>query len=74
MDAKCPVCRGKGVEDDHLTCAYCGGDGNVSEEARRQYLEYLLKEPMKPETIKGIFKPIRPEADDVKGDDLDEGS
>lgn len=61
MDAKCPVCQGKGVEEDDLTCTYCGGDGSVSEEARRQYLEYLLKEPLNPESVKKIFKPIRPD-------------
>lgn len=60
MDKKCPVCQGKGLEDDGHTCAYCGGGGNVSEEARHQYLNFL-KEPLKRETIKGIFKPIRPE-------------
>lgn len=56
----CPVCKGSGVEDDGLTCAFCV-DGSVSEEARRQYLEYILKEPLEKESLRKIFKPIKPE-------------
>jgi len=58
--AKCPVCK-DGKEDDGLSCTYCDGTGKVSREAHRQYLEFLLKEPLKKESIKKIFKPIRDE-------------
>lgn len=61
LDRKCPACHGSGLEEDELTCAFCGGDGAVSSEARRQYLEFVLKEPLKSKTIKDIFKPIRPD-------------
>lgn len=36
----------------------------MSEEARRQYLEYLMKEPLDPESVKNIFKPIRPDSNE----------
>jgi hypothetical protein len=58
--AVCPMCKGT-KEVGGGTCAYCGGDGEVTEEARRQWLEYLLKEPLKNESIRKIFKPIKPE-------------
>ena len=57
---KCPVCNGKGIEADGLTCAFCV-DGLVSEEARRQYLEYLEKKPVTREQLREIFRPIKPE-------------
>lgn len=64
MNVECPMCSGKGVMKDAFMCAYCGGDGSVSTECRRQYLEYLVKEPLHPETIEGIFRPIK---DDGEG-------